>query len=166
MDKKIYNLKESSLGKINFADGTVFMSISFNADSGEKVNEVIILSSLDEAVRKLPSFVTELTFKHVQDKLKFHNDIVEWLIENWLDPGIVTCQKYIAQQYGFPEFSEMDPIKWIKSEPEMVALTLSHIAGRYTNGYLKLPEKIRNLEFCCRFVKNVLAINFWEENEK
>ncbi|AHI52874.1 hypothetical protein [Spiroplasma culicicola] len=161
MDKKVYNLKESSLGKITFLDGTAFISLSFIADSGEKVNEVLILPSVEEGLRRFPSFVMELGFKYIQDKFTYHNQVVGWLIENWLDPGIKTFQKEMAELHGFSDFLNQDPIEWIKTEPEMVSLTLVHIATRYTNGYLKLP--VRDLEVSVRFVKNVLAINFWED---
>ncbi|AOG60544.1 hypothetical protein SHELI_v1c05930 [Spiroplasma helicoides] len=163
MDKKIYNLKESSLGKVTFLDGTAFIAIAFTADNGERINEVLILASAEEAVKRFPSYIMELVFKHIQDKQSFHNSMLDWLVENWFDPGILTLQKELATQYGFPEIMNQDPIEWIKSEPEMVPLCLAHIAARFTNGYIKLPSSIRDMEFTCRFVKNVLAINFWEE---
>ncbi|QEH61833.1 hypothetical protein SCHIN_v1c06360 [Spiroplasma chinense] len=163
MEKKVYNLSETSLGKITFMDGTVFISVTFVADSGEKINEVILVPSIEDGIRKFPGFFMELGFKYVQDKLTFHNRIIEWMGENWFENGIKSFQKEMAEVHGFPDFLSMDPMEWVKSEPEMVPLILVHIASRFTNGYLKLPGSIRDLEISVRFVKNVLAINFWEE---
>ncbi|AHB36406.1 hypothetical protein SAPIS_v1c05610 [Spiroplasma apis B31] len=161
LENKIYNLKESSLGKITFLDGTAFLAVSFLSDSGQKINEVLIVGSIDEGIKRLPSWIFDLTSKYIQDKGFMRNEITNWLIENWLDPGITTFKQRMAEKYGFDEFLNQDPIEWIKKEPEMTPLTLAHIAINFTNGYLSLP--FREFEITVKFVKNILAINFWEE---
>ncbi|AUM62647.1 hypothetical protein [Spiroplasma monobiae] len=161
MEKKIYNLKKSSLGKVTFSDGTSFCLIQGKGDNGQTFRDVLIVRSAEEAIKKFPQWSSEVVYSNIADKLGTHNKIIDWLIENWMENGIISFKNEMYENFGFDEFKNMDPITFIKSEPEMVALTLVHIAARYTNGYLKMP--INDIEISLRFIKNVLTINFWEE---
>lgn len=163
MEKKVYNLKQSSLGKVTFLNGTCFIAISFNADNGEKVKEVIIVPSIEEGIKRFPKFVQDLGNKHITDTESFHDGITNYLINNCYEQGIKSFQKEMAEKYGFDDFLKQDPVEWIKGEPEMVPLTLVHVASRFANGHLALPAENKNLEITVKFVKNVLAVNFWED---
>ncbi|AGR41142.1 hypothetical protein [Spiroplasma taiwanense] len=161
MENKVYNLKKSSLGKMEFVEGTSFLMIAGIGDNDKIFREILIVKSSEDAIKKFPSWSMETIYTHISDKSNFHNSVVNWLIENWLDEGIITFKNSMYENFGYDEFKQMDPIEFIKSEPEMVPLCLVHIAVRFTNGYLKIP--VNELEISIRFVKNVLGINFWEE---
>lgn len=161
MDKKIYNLKESSLGKITFRDGSIFVGVSMDDETGTRVQEFIVLPSLEDALKRLSGWMMEKAQLYVKDFLGFHDQIVDWLIENWMENGIMTLKEEMWVQYGFSEFRDMDPVEWIKSEPEMASLVMAHVATRFTNGYIKCPH--RNVELVIKLVKNVIGVNFWEE---
>ncbi|ATX71000.1 hypothetical protein [Spiroplasma clarkii] len=163
MEKKVYNLKQSSLGKITFLSGTCFIGMNFRADNGEKINEIVIMPSIEDGLKVFPKIAFKLTNQHISEPLVFHNKVINWLIENWLEKGIVSFKTELAEKYGFKDFLNQDPIEWIKAEPEMVGLTLVHIASRYTNGFLKLPSELNDVEITVKFIKNILAVNFWEE---
>lgn len=161
MEKKVYNLKDEALGKLDFPEGSIFFKFSMETKEHGVVNEMLILPSIEEAVKRFSSWSMEKAQLYVKDFLGFHNQIVDWLIENWMNPGIMTLKEEMYQEYGFPEFKDLDPVEWIKSEPEMVSLCLAHITAKLTNGYLKLP--FYNMELTIKFVKTIIGVNFWEE---
>ncbi|ASP28275.1 hypothetical protein SCORR_v1c05030 [Spiroplasma corruscae] len=164
MNEKVYNIKKSNLGKISFLEGTSFISISAIGDDNKRFRGVLIVRTPEEAVKKFSSWAMDFAYSHISDRLTFHNSIVNYLIENWMDNGIKSFQKDMYEHFGFDEFRDMDPILFIKSEPEMVPLCLIHIAAKHTNGYFQVP--VNGLEISIRYVKNVLAINFWEDQRE
>jgi hypothetical protein len=94
-----------------------------------------------ECTRYFSTWAMQKSRESVENPLEMHEKIVEWLIENWLDA--------------------IKSLKQVKSEPEMVSLTLIHIAAVFTNGYLKCP--INNIEVSVRMIKTLITVNFWEE---
>ncbi|WP_339020141.1 hypothetical protein [Spiroplasma endosymbiont of Atherix ibis] len=160
MEKKIYNLKKSSLGKVSFLDGTTFCMIQGTANKDQVFKELIIYKTVEEAIKKFPQWWSDVIYSNINDKLAIDNKIIDWLMQEW-QKGIISLKNEMYENYALEEFKNMSPIEFIKSEPEMIALTLVHIAVKYTNGFLSVP--INNIEISIRFVENILTINFWEE---
>lgn len=159
MDNKVYNIKQSDLGKVTFDDGTTFIYVAMDATFGRSY-DILMMPSIEESVRYFSSWVIEKTRNSVEDSIKLGEQIVDWLLENW--PQAINSLKIeMANKYGFDEFKNKPDEEWIKTEPEMVPLTLAHIAAKYTNGYLKCP--FGNMEIMVKFVKQIIAVNFWEE---
>jgi hypothetical protein len=156
---KLYNIKELDLGKANFPDGTCFIQIGMDTKLGH-ISEMIIMKDIEECTRYFSTWAMQKSRESVENPLEMHEKIVEWLIENWLD-AIKSLKQDMYVKYGFDEFRDQDPVEWIKSEPEMVSLTLIHIAAVFTNGYLKCP--INNIEVSVRMIKTLITVNFWEE---
>ncbi|WP_339031013.1 MULTISPECIES: hypothetical protein [unclassified Spiroplasma] len=161
MEKKVYNLKKSSLGKVTFQEGTSFCMIQGKSDSGETFREILIIKSLEELIRTFPKWSLEIISSNINDIAELNNKIKDWLIQNWMETGILSFKRELYENSGFEEIKNMDPIDFINSEPEIPQLILVNIATGNTNGHLKIP--INDLEISIRYIKNILAINFWED---
>ncbi|AUB31542.1 hypothetical protein [Spiroplasma floricola] len=160
MENKVYNLKKSSLGKVSFLEGTSFCMIEGKTNNNQKFKELIIVRTVEEAIKKFPQWWSEVIYSNIEDKLTFDNKIIDWLIQEW-EKGIISLKNEMYENFAIEEIKNMSPVEFIRSEPEMIALTLVHITVRHTNGFLSVP--VNNIEISIRFVKNILTINFWEE---
>ncbi|ALD66402.1 hypothetical protein [Spiroplasma cantharicola] len=161
MEKKVYNLKKSSLGKVTFEDGTAFCMITGKNDNGEEFREILIIKSLEELIKNFHKWSIEIISLNIKEIDTFNNKIKNWLIQNWMENGILSFKKELYENSGLEEIKNMGAIEFLNSEPEISQLILVHIATKYTSGHLKIP--INELELSIRYIKNILAINFWDD---
>jgi hypothetical protein len=155
---KTYNIKSTDLGKVTFQDGTVFIYVGMDGMHG-RLQEMIIMKDADECVKFFSTWAMQKSRENSSDPIKTHNEIVTWLIDNWLN-AVEDLKMSMYEKYGFDEFRDQDPKDWLRAEPEMASLALIHVAGYFTNGYLKCP--VQNIEVSIKMIKNLITVNFWE----
>jgi hypothetical protein len=160
MAEKVYQLSSEQIGVIQFNNPWLFVHISID---GEKTSTNEFLPTIEIGVKTFPKIFEDNVIKVWQaqgpeGEAKIEN-LRQFLLKTWWNPGLETMRKSMYEQYGSPEFKDRTSEELLYDGFGFMGLTVAHIALRLNDKHFWFDD----LHLSTRVVDKFLSVNFWEK---
>ncbi|WP_338969174.1 hypothetical protein [Spiroplasma endosymbiont of Labia minor] len=164
MENKIYNLKENTLGKIEFKDNAFFAKVKIIINN-KIIDKNFIYSSLTNGVEIFSNFILN-ALKSLMNNSELHDfnkHISQWLLKKWGNSDISSIRRKVEGIYSESWKNNVSNEEWINRSEKSLYFTMAYIALFYNNGFLITENK--TIEITVSMIKNMIAVNSWEDGK-
>ncbi|ASP28084.1 hypothetical protein SCORR_v1c03100 [Spiroplasma corruscae] len=162
MSEKIYQISSEQVGVVSFSEPWFLAHVEVEGVEPFQ----IFYPSLDEGIKRFAPFFEEHVInvwkKSGEEGERKIQELKEYVIKEWYDPGVETMRKAMYETYGYPEFKDKTGKELIEDGYDFLAITIGHIAIRYN----KFNFYFKDLHISARIVDKFLAVDFWTKAKK